>query len=298
MLAGEAPAYFGAFERCEFVGYEYPDSHSASRPDLKLICSTLTLYFENKLESPLSLRQMRRHAMLARRDAKIRLIFVSNIPHEQPVLKSLPGYIHPQGRDHFLWIDFLPVLANTHRKDSFAARVLADFDSALKAYGMVGRTLRGATGSLYTYNSSASHMALRQLRELLHDVGFKVPRKAERETTLRAYPTTDRVYPLLNPRFMSSATWLDEALDKDCLDMVVLSKGDGSCLDRHLATFRDSQDCAYVPTKFEHTNGYWYHGHFILPICFLGSRASHQLDLEALRKPLSRLLRFLRAGPS
>ena len=58
VLAGRKPDYFGTFEQCEFVGQEFPDGHSASRPDLKILCSDRTIYFENKLESPLSFDQM------------------------------------------------------------------------------------------------------------------------------------------------------------------------------------------------------------------------------------------------
>jgi len=50
VLAGREPDYFGVF-----VGHEFPDDHTVSRPDLKILCTDRTIYFENKLESPLSL---------------------------------------------------------------------------------------------------------------------------------------------------------------------------------------------------------------------------------------------------
>ena len=44
VLAGRVPDYFGVFEQCEFVGQEFPDGHTVSRPDLKILCSDGTIY--------------------------------------------------------------------------------------------------------------------------------------------------------------------------------------------------------------------------------------------------------------
>ena len=298
VLAGKAPDYFGVFGRCEFVGQEFPDRHTASRPDLKILCSDGTIYFENKLESPLSLDQMQRHASFTCRDPKCSLIFFSNIHHENSRLRSLPGYLHPEGADHYLWVDFLPVFDNNYRRNSLGGKLLADFDAALKANGMIGRTIKGASGSLYTYNSDASHLALRQLWDLLKELGFRLSRKSARETTIRAYPSRHKQYPLLNPRFMPTAAWLDEAWDRECLDFTVLSKGDGTVLDRQLRTFRSMKECAFIANPFETINGYYYHGHFIFPLEFAGKAASREIDFIALKQPLARMLDFLKGCKS
>jgi hypothetical protein len=298
VLAGKAPDYLGVFERCEFVGQEFPAGHTASRPDLKILCSDGTIYFENKLESPLSVDQMQRHASFTCRDPKCRLIFVSNIYHENAQLRALPGYLHPEGVDHYLWVDFLPVFDNHYRRNSLAGQILADFDAALKANGMIGRTIKGAGGSLYTYNSDASHLALKQLWDVLKELGFQLSRKSTQETTLRAYPLRHKQYPLLNPRFWPTAAWLDEAWDKECLDFTVLSKGDGAVLDRQLGTFRSTQECAFLANPFEATNGYYSHGHFILPVAFVGKGASREIDFIALKQPLARMLDFLKGCKS
>jgi hypothetical protein len=156
VLAGKSPDHFGEFQRCEFVGQEFPDGHTASRPDLKIVCSDGTVYFENKLESPLSFDQMRRHASFTCRDPKCSLIFVSNIHHETPRLRSLPGYLHPERADHYLWVDLLPAFVNDYKRHSVAGQILADFDAALKANGMIGRIIKGASGSLYpTFRGTA-----------------------------------------------------------------------------------------------------------------------------------------------
>lgn len=295
VLAGRAPDYFGVFERCEFVGQEFPDGHTASRPDLKILCSVGTIYFENKLESPLSLDQMQRHATFTCRDPKCSLIFVSNIHHENSCLRSLPGYLHPERADHYLWVDFLPVFASLYKRNSLAGKLLADFGAALKANGMIGRTIKGASDSLYTYNSDASHLALSQLWELLQELGFKLAKTSARETTIRAYPSKHQQYPLLNPRFCPTAAELDEAWDRECLDFTVISKGNGALLDRRLGKFRSMKACAFIVDPFEASNGYYYHGHFIFPLEFVGKAASREIDFTALRQPLARMLDFLKS---
>jgi hypothetical protein len=241
---------------------------------------------------------MQRHASFICRDPKCRLIFVSNILHENARLRLLPGYLHPEGADHYLWLDFQSVFANHSRKNSLAGQILADFNAALKASGMIGRTIKGASGSLYTYNSDASHLALEQLWHLLKELGFKLSRKSVQETTIRAYPLKHKQYPLLNPRFCPTAAWLDEAWDKECLDFTVLSKGDGAVLDRQLGTFRSTRECAFIADPFEATDGYYYHGDFIFPLAFTGKAASSEIDFLALKQPLARMLDFLKGCKS
>jgi hypothetical protein len=109
-LAGLAPSHFGTFESCDFVATEYLSTHRASRPDLALNFSTRILYLENKLESPLNLRQMRNHALLAsEQSGRAHLAFVSNRYHRHATLHSIPHYIHPTGRSHYLWADLTSV---------------------------------------------------------------------------------------------------------------------------------------------------------------------------------------------
>ena len=227
VLAGRPPEFFGAFERCEFVGQEFPVGHTCSRPDLIIVCSRSSIYFENKLESPLSLDQMQRHAKLTAENPNYFLIFVSNIHHENPALRLLSGYVHPEQTDHFLWVDFLPAFESAHRSNSLSARILANFEAAMKANGMIGRSIKGAVGSLFTHNSPASHLALNQLWTFLAGLGFKLARKAAQETTIRVYAKKQRQYPLLNPRFLPTAAWLDETWDKECIDFTVISKVTG-----------------------------------------------------------------------
>ena len=210
----------------------------------------------------------------------------------------MPGYLHPEGADHYLWVDFLPVFDNNYRRNRLGGKLLADFDAALKANGIIGRTIKGASGSLYTYNSDASHLALRQLWDLLKELGFRLSRKSAREATIRAYPARHKQYPLLNPRFMPTAAWLDEAWDRECLDFTVVSKGDGTILDRQLRTFRSTKECAFIANPFETINGYYYHGHFIFPLEFAGKAASREFDFIALKQPLARMLDFLKGCKS
>jgi hypothetical protein len=294
VLAGKAPDYFGVFEQCEFVGQELQDGHTTSKPDLKILCSDHTIFFENKLDSPLSLDQMQRHATFICRNPKCSLIFVSNIQHKNTALRTLPGYLRPEQTDHYLWTDFLPVFAGNNRRNSLASKILADFDGALKANGMIGRKIRGADGSLYTSHSDASHLALTQLRNLLIEVGFKVTKKSHKETTLRVYPVKYLQYPLLNPRFEATSAWLDEDWDRECLDFTVVSLRGGSSLDRQLGKFHSTKTCAFIVTSYEATNGYHYHGHFVFPLGFIGRAPNWEIDFGALKEPLMRLFHFLK----
>jgi hypothetical protein len=292
VLAGKKADYFGDFQSCEFVGHSRPDNHTASRPDLTILCTKGTIYFENKLESPLSFDQMQRHASFTCRDQNCSLVFVSNIYHENASLKSLPGYLHPAGSDHYLWVDVLSVFENTYAHDSLASKMLTDFSVALKENGMIGRNLRGASGSLYTLNSDAVALAFTQLWDVLKQLGFKLSKKPEREGTLRAYPVKHRQYPLLNPRFIPTAAGLDPAWDKECLDLTVVSKGDRTILDRQLAQFDSTKECAFFSDTFYGNGGYNYHGNFILPLRFRGSAINSEIDFRALEQPLRKVLHF------
>lgn len=297
VLGGKNPGYFGEFRACEFVGHEFSQGHSASKPDLRLVCDARTIYFENKLESPLSVVQMQRHAGLIRHNSKNHLLFVSNISHRSPGLRSISHYIHPTGRDHFLWVDLLPALESPGRKASLAARIIADFRGALKHHGMVGRSIKGAKGSLYTPGSEASHLALTQLSEVLRGIGFNVVSKPVHERTLRVYPSRHGEYPLLNPRFFATATWLDRKLDFECLVFEVMSPH-GTRLDRRLAQFSSRRDCVYVSDPFEHANGYTYHGRFVLPVTFLSERGTSSIDFSSLASPLKRVRKLLTQPPT
>lgn len=293
VLAGKPPSHFGKFEECEFVGHEYLEGHRSSRPDLMIKCSKGTIYFENKLESPLKLSQLQRHARFAGEDPRRSLIFVSNLRHTISGAQSLRGYIYPAGYDHYLWMDLEPALSQKHRKGSHAASILADFNAALRANGMIGRSIKGAKGSLYTDGSDASHLALEQLWQVLYEVGFKLARKSPRERTIRAYPSKYREYPLLNPRFKATAAHWDPSWDRDCLEITVISRGDTSHLDRYLKTFGSSRTCAFAPQPFYSADEHHYHGHFLMPVRFSGRGHNTEIDFDPMKKTLRNLLGFL-----
>ena len=289
-LAGKKPGYFGRFENCEFVGHEFPEGHRSSRPDLKLVCASRTIYFENKLDSPLSVPQMERHAEMVGNEPNSYLMFVSNIRHLSPGLRSMRRYIHPKGGDHYLWVQLLSTLDTYHRKGTLAAQILNDFRAASKLHGMVGRTIRGAGGSLYTSNSDARHVALSQLAKELLELGFKVARKSKREGTLRVYPSNYGEYPLLNPRFYATAAWLG-SLDTECIVVTVISKGRDPGTARRLRSFVSRPDCKFVPNQYTITSGYTYYGNFVLPVTFSReARDGSVIDFTALAPPLKRIL--------
>lgn len=294
VLAGKSPEYFGEFKDCEFVGYEYQNGYKHSKPDLKIVCSNGIIYFENKLESPLSLSQMQRHSEMIKKCPKAKLVFVSNIQLKNTKLRSLPRYLHPEKADHYCWSDFLPVFKNNLHGKSMASKILGDYETSLKENGMIGRTLKGATGSLYTYQSDASHLALGQLWDVMNEIGFKVVRKHGNETTLRAYPVKIVQYPLLNPRFYPTANWIDPSFDKECLIFTVLSMEKNVRLDKQLRNFHSTKQCKFIPDPHKSEDGYYYHGHFVLPTPFKGKRTNFEIDFETLKKPLSKILVFLK----
>jgi hypothetical protein len=279
------------------VAHEFPDGHRQSKPDLKIEGARRLVYFENKLDSRLSLSQMRRHAHLVNRISGSRLIFVSNISHTSPGLCDIRGYLHPRGRDHYLWVDLLPALDVRHRSGSVAATLLADFNEALKRNGMLGRSIAGASGSLYTDGSAASHLALNELAELLRDIGYRVIR-IQREHTLRVYPVALGRYPLLNPSFQPTASWLDRRLDFECLIITVWSRGSSRALRGHLSRFPSQRSCTFVPRPHPPADlgDYCCLGHFVLPVTFIRGRRGSSIDLSALSAPLAALLSFLQHG--
>jgi hypothetical protein len=158
---------------------------------------------------------------------------------------------------------------------------------------MLGRTLAGATGSLYTVGSDASHLALTQLCEVLESLGFYVVKKARRESTLRVYPQRHLRYPLLNPVFEATASWLAPDLDFDCILMPVLSPGRMPRLRRQLKKVRSTRQCTFIPELFDHPNGYTYNGDFVLRVTFQGREPESQIDFGPLRQPLQQIRSFL-----
>jgi hypothetical protein len=301
VLAGKPPTFFGSFESCTFVGQVFPEAHDASKPDLKITCTNGIIYFENKLDTPISFYQMQRHAPLTRRNPKCNLIFVSNIQHQNAALRSLSGYLHPRDTDHYLWVDLMPAFESDFKKKSLAANILADFKTALKANGMIGRTIKDAKGSLYTKHSEASDLVLRQLGDVLKELGYKVVKKLPHESTLRVYPSTYCQYPLLNPRFRAPEADLDEAWDKECLELCVWSKGKSSGLRRYLdylEKFRSTKDCAFLGLREPWFSGTLHLcGWFLMPLRFVGRPPNVEIDFPGLTESLQRTLTFLRKAP-
>lgn len=161
---------------------------------------------------------------------------------------------------------------------------------------MMVRLLKGASGNLYEVGSDGCHLALGQLRDVLDQLGFKVAKKAARETTLRAYPTSFAKYPLLNPRFEPDAEDLDSRLNTECLNVTVLSKGDDGSLDRQLRAFPSDGTCAFVPVGIA-VSGYNCHGHFVVPLRFSGEPGNEEINWGVLGTGLSGMLRHLRQSP-
>jgi hypothetical protein len=289
-LAEKPVDYFGNFISCEFIGHEFQESHFKSKPDLKIICKKRVIYFENKLESPLSIAQMRNHSLLVSKSKNSNIIFVSNILHDCPYLTKLHNYLHPKNSDHFLWADFLPAFTVTTRQGSLDNKLLTDFQIALRANGMIGRVIKGANDNLYTSGSNSSHNALLHLWSIMDEIGFKLTKKIKREATIRAYPLKHQVYPLLNPRFIPSAISFSDDLDKEVLQIIVWSKGKIGNYNRILKKFKPSKDCLFFEALYPISYDYDYHGSFLIPLSFNGNGKYSEINFELLRKPLKNIL--------
>lgn len=292
ILAGMRHNYFGDYHGCEFIALEFLEGAQASRPDLRLECARGEIFFENKLDAPLNLKQVQKHARLLSETKRSHLVFVSNTNHPCPALRSIRGYLHPKDRDHYLWLDLLPALDGRYRGGSHAAQLLRDFREALKQRGMEGRPIRGAKGSLYAPGSEAATLALNQLDELLTDLGFCVGHK-KGEGTLRVYPRKYGKYPLLNPVFQASAVWLDPNLNFDVLVITVLSRNRVKGLDAALSRYQSGGACAFIADKFKSENSYTYHGHFVLPVMFENHPDGSTIRFAALDAPLRGIFKLL-----
>jgi hypothetical protein len=157
----------------------------------------------------------------------------------------------------------------------------------------IERAIKGASGNLYDYRSDAGHLAIEQLWEQLHAIGFKLPKKPAHESTLRVYPTKYKQPPLLNPRFQPTAVDLDAGLDKESLVFTILSRGTDEAFDRPLRTFPSTGDCTFIPDDGE-TGEYRYHGYFVFPLHFLGAPGEQEIDFDMMKEPLTHMLDFLR----
>jgi hypothetical protein len=135
-------------------------------------------------------------------------------------------------------------------------------------------------------------VALEQLGEFLDAIGFKVRKKAPGESTLRVY-VKNRQYPLLNPRFESSAECFGVAGHKELLVFTVFSKGLGHRFDHALGAFPSTDQCTFNPDARDRPRGYRLHGYFLLPLSFRGGPGEQQLDLAALKDGLIQMRDFL-----
>ncbi len=202
------------------------------------------------------------------------------------------------------WVELWPAFDSYFKKNSLAANILADFKTALKANGMTPNH-QGGEGQPVHRDSEASHLALRQLWDVLKELGYKLAKKSAHETTLRVYPTSYGDYPLLNPRFRATEADLDEAWDRECLEVTVLSKGDCIGLSRYLKKFCPTQDCVFLGPESSDTflgpessdTSYTRHGWFVMPLRFVGRGTNVEIDFTRLTDSLQRVRIFLSKAP-
>jgi hypothetical protein len=141
---------------------------------------------------------------------------------------------------------------------------------------------------LFDSSSPVCHAALEDLSVVLDQLGFKVRKKSLQEATLRVYVAKHNQYPLLNPRFETSAVYRGKRQAGGFLVFSVLSKGD-EVLDNRLRTFNSNHEGEFTATSHD-SAGYHYHGEFVIPLARTGP-SNESIDYGALLEPLLEIAR-------
>lgn len=284
----------GSFEQAEFIGHVFQSQDSTSKPDMVLKTSKTVLFFENKLDAPLSKSQLERHMADVIR-AKGRLVFVSNVQSRiSPNILRRSAYLKPKGADHFVWADLANVFEIQTRKGSFANQLLEDFRAGLRANGMRSREIAGATGSLYTAGSQALERVLTQYQGILREMSWVAWRKPT-EHTLRVYPHRNGIPPLLNPRFHPTGEWLHPELKQEC---EVINCWADTAFPKARKAIRELKklersfhDVRYIEPK--HGDG-WFMGFLYIPLRFLARGRDYDLDWDRERRVWSAIREILK----
>lgn len=215
-MSGYQSGYFGTFKQAIFSGFHLQFISSNSKPDIIIYTSKSTIYFENKLQARLSIRQLERHMTDVQAD-RGKLIFVSNIHStiSEEVIRNR-RYIKPRNHNHFIWTDFESVFDIKLRGKSLGNKLLDDFKVGLRANGMKGRKIIGAEDNLYTNGSMAENIFLDRLAAILKKEGFEAWRKPN-EFTLRVNVEKSGKDPLMNPRLYSSGEEYKKDWLKECM---------------------------------------------------------------------------------
>ena len=143
-------------------------------------------------------------------------------------------------------------------------------------------------GSIYDGFSPAGQQALAELRAALQEAGFYAEKERRTERTLRVYPERRGRYPLLNPMLVSPRQGSPVIVRGPSIVCPVFSDGDGS-ITRLLETMPSINACSLTIALRRKVGRYVRHGHFTIPLHFVGSPRSQLLDFAPLGPVLAKL---------
>ena len=141
-------------------------------------------------------------------------------------------------------------------------------------------------GSIYDGFSPKGQRALAELRAAFKQAGFYAEKERWTERTLRVYPERRAKYPLLNPS-VASGRGSPVQVEYPSIVCPVYSDGD-EAISRLLATMPAIEGCHFSPIV-RRSGRYLLHGTFVLPLSFVGSPRTQNIDFTRIHTPLSSL---------
>lgn len=282
VMSGKTSGSFGKFIEAEFIGFEFQNYDSNSKPDMVIRTTQMKLFFENKIFARLSQMQLERHLKDVNK-AKGKLVFVSNIQSNvSDYMLSKQSYVKPTGKHHFVWADFESVFDVKLKNNPIGNRILNDFRTCLRTNGMKGRQIIGADDNLYTNGSKAESHFLDRLAELLRTIGFKAWRNKD-EYTLRVNLVKSGNPPLLNPRLYSSGEWLNESLISECIIVDCISNQNTVSVKKKIDYISKMMQ-KNKSTKFYGYDNYGLFGHLYIPMKFVSIRGRYDCNWNHLKE--------------
>lgn len=278
-LSGLEEKSLGQFKSAEFSGFDFQSEESTSKLDMVIHTNKRPIFFEHKLDAPLSNRQLERHLDDVKRKHG-KLVFVSNVQTRiSAEVKSQRHYLKPRDQDHFVWANLEPVFKLDTRKGTFANNLLIDFRSALRINGMRGREIAGAEGSLYTPGFPAQELALNQYQAKLRELGWKASRRPT-EHTLRVNPERTGLDPIFNPRFFATGEWLDPNFDNECDVIFCYAKQEFKAIRTKLRKL-SSLTKKYPEVRFvPYFPGLYRVGYVYIPLKFIKAKGGDRIDWD------------------
>lgn len=198
----------GDFIQADFIGSNYITNHAVSKPDIEIITSKLSIFIENKVESPADSDQLLNHLKSIPR--KSLLILLTKYSYKiDPAVTRSNTYLKPKLTDHFKWIDFESCFNEAVSTNPVLKKMISDFKATLHSEGIKGRSYNELSGSIYDDGTESQTQFLIDYCEVIKSAGWKAS-KFSREFTIRVNPLKFGKHFLINPRPYPSSTIDDQ----------------------------------------------------------------------------------------